>query len=254
MNFIMTKIAAALTLAMITNGAYALSVNSVSIADTINNSGTAALGDDVVGADGKSGAHRFGVIDLGTYTSASLWAGDLNGGLINMAGGAPLEFTTGAPFAGARFQPFNAKVNSGIVVPGSGDITWATSATADAAAIGTVLSGSDLIISNFEWAFNYALPYTSAWDYIFAQSPDAGSLVVQNLIKTGANSYAYRLTFQHDITSADDPTLAYTTQTVRWVLEGNITTAVPEASTYGMMLSGLGLVGAAVARRRRTGK
>ena len=248
MNFTMTKIATALTLAMVTNGAYALSVNSVSIADTINNSGTAALGDDVVGADGKSGAFRFGAIDLGTYFHASLWTGDLNGGLINMAGGAPLDFSIGAQFTGERFQPFNAKVNSGVVVPGSGDITWATSATADAAAVGTVLSGSDLIIRNFEWAANY-----TGENFIFAQSPDAGSLVVQNLIKTGANSYAYRLTFQHDITTADDPSISYSTQTPRWVLEGTVTT-VPEASTYGMMLSGLGLIGAAAARRRRSAK
>ena len=247
MNCTMTKIAAALTLAMVTNGAYALSVNSVSIADTINNSGTAGLGDDVVGTDGKSGAFQFqsfGDIDLGTYSRASLWMGNLNGGLINITGGAPLQFTSGFNWGGSDFQPFNAKVESGVIVSGSGDITWATSAAADAAAIGTVLSGSDLIINNFEWA-----GYYTATNFYYALSPDAGSLVVQNLIKTGANAYAYRLTFQHEITTADDPSLSYSGFVTRWVLEGTVTT-VPEASTYGMMLSGLGLLGAAVARRR----
>lgn len=37
-----------------------------------------------------------------------------------------------------------------------------------------------------------------------------------------------------------------------WTLQGNVA-AVPEASTYGMMLAGLGLVGGMVARRRNLG-
>ncbi|MDP3584718.1 MAG: PEP-CTERM sorting domain-containing protein [Thiobacillus sp.] len=245
MKFNKSKIAVAVTLAMATNCAYALTVASVQIADTINNAGTAALGDDTVGTDGKSGAFRFSQspIDLGTYSGSSLWSGDLNGGFINMAGGAPLEFTTGFIFGGAPFQPFNAKVVGGAVVAGSGDITWATSAAADAAAIGTVLNGADLIITDMEWAGYYGGFLN------FALSPDVAP-VVQNLIKTGANTYAYRMSFSHDITSADDPSLSYSAFTTQWVLEGTVTT-VPEASTYGMMLSGLGLVGAMVTRRRR---
>jgi hypothetical protein len=39
-------------------------------------------------------------------------------------------------------------------------------------------------------------------------------------------------------------------QTGHWALQG-IAVAVPEASTYGMMLAGLGLVGGMVARRRK---
>lgn len=45
-------------------------------------------------------------------------------------------------------------------------------------------------------------------------------------------------------------------QTGHWSLQGNVTAgsvaAVPEASTYGMMLAGLGLVGFAVRRRKLT--
>ncbi|MDP3584463.1 MAG: PEP-CTERM sorting domain-containing protein [Thiobacillus sp.] len=242
MNFKMTKIAAAVAMAMAANGAYALSVTSVQIADTINATTNA------LGTDGREGAFRFGNINTTTYTGASLWFGDLNGGMINMSGGAPLQFTSGFSFAGADFQPFNAKVNGGVVVPGSGAITWSTSAAADAAAVGTVLSGSDLIISNFDWAGYYV-----GANFNFAQSPDAAPNVL-NFIKTGSDEYAFRLSFQHDITTADDPSQSYTTQTARWVLEGTISTAapIPEASTYGMMLAGLGLVGAVVARRRRS--
>ena len=43
----------------------------------------------------------------------------------------------------------------------------------------------------------------------------------------------------------------FNTQVGAWSLQGNAVAAVPEASTYGMMLAGLGLVGGMVARRRK---
>jgi hypothetical protein len=240
MNFNMTKLAAALALAVASQAASAATVTGMTIADTINSAGTAALGDDTAGTDGKSGAFRFSTttINLGTYAGATLWAGDLNSGVIDIANvGAPLDFTTGFLFAGAAFQPFN-----------SGVISGTTSAAADAAAVGTILTGADLSLNIAGWAGLYtSIPFT------FNLTPDAGTLAIQNLIKTSANEYAYRLTFAHDITSADDPSLTYTAFTAQWVLEGTVA-AVPEASTYGMMLSGLGLVGAVVARRRRSAK
>jgi hypothetical protein len=239
MNFNMTKIAAALALAVAAQAASAATVTGMTIADTIHSAGTAALGDDTAGTDGKSGAFRFSMttIDLGSYTGASLWTGGgANAGVVTLAGSAPLDFTTGFLFGGSPFQPFN-----------SGVITGATSAAADAAAIGTILTGADLSLNIAGWAVLLTgIPFT------LNQTPDAG-VTIQNLIKTGANEYAYRATFSHDITTADDPSLNYTAFTTQWVLEGTVT-AVPEASTYGMMLSGLGLVGAVVARRRRSAK
>lgn len=240
MNFNMTKIAAALALAVASQGAYAVTMTSMNISDTINNNATALLADDTAGTDGKSGSFRFapGAINLGTYAGATMWNGDVNSGVINMAGGAPLDFTTGFIFTGAAFQPFN-----------SGAITASTSAAADAAAVGTILTGADLNLNIAGWAGFY-----TANSYTFNLTPDAGSLVVNNLIKTGVDSYAYRASFMHNITTADDPSLTYTNFTAQWVIEGTVAAPVPEASTYGMMLSGLGLVGAVVARRRRSVK
>jgi len=45
-------------------------------------------------------------------------------------------------------------------------------------------------------------------------------------------------------------TAPFAGQTGYWHING-IAAAVPEASTYGMMLAGLGLVGGMVARRRK---
>ncbi len=256
MKFTMTKIAAGLALAFVASGAHALSVTGMTLADTIDSNTNSAInvpvvngaftatggpgaGPDGLGTDGASGAFRFGPINLDTYAGANAFYGDVGGGVINLAGSAPGSFTTGFLFTGAAFQPFNP-----------GPIVMSTSAAADAAAVGTVLAGSNLTVSSLPFA-----GFFTANNYTFALSPDAGTLVVNNLIKTGANSYAYRLSFSHDITSTEDPSGQYSPFTARWVLEGTISTAaaapVPEASTYGMMLAGLGLVGAAVSRRRR---
>jgi hypothetical protein len=256
--FTFKRTALALALAsfgLASGAAHALTVTAMFIADTIDSNTSSAVtpvhgagdigaacatcaGPDGLGTDGASGAFRFATINLDTYQGANFWYGDLNGGVINMAGGAPLNFSTGFIFAGAPFEPFN-----------SGAITGSTSAAADSAAVGTVLSASDLSINIAGWA-GY---YTSA-NFTFNLTPDAGTLVVDNFIKTSAYTYAYRLHFQHDITSADDPSGAYTAFTARWVLEGTMVTFLPEASTYGMMLAGLGLVGVAARRRRNKSK
>jgi hypothetical protein len=56
---------------------------------------------------------------------------------------------------------------------------------------------------------------------------------------------AFSLSWASYITTAP-----FANQTGYWILEGTVA-AVPEASTYGMMLAGLGLVGGMVARRRK---
>lgn len=65
----------------------------------------------------------------------------------------------------------------------------------------------------------------------------------------------YSLTSYHLITGAEDPGSAgFAGWTAQWNYKGTISdiAPVPEASTYGMMLAGLGLVGFAVRRRNRT--
>lgn len=67
---------------------------------------------------------------------------------------------------------------------------------------------------------------------------------------TSATTGAFTVAWQSYISGGP-----FDTQTGYWNISGNIANvaAVPEASTYGMMLAGLGLVGAMVARRRKLG-
>ena len=251
MNFMMTKIAAGLVLAVMAGAAQADAVTSMTLGDTINANGTATLSDDVLGSDGFSGAFRFGSISLGAYTGASTFSGNLNSGVIDIAGGAPLDFTTGFVFAGSDFQPFNV-----------GAITANIDTTGG---VNGIIDAADLTFSNFEWAgffvnanFTFQLSpltYSPAQldEETFLPLPGAtpaNSLVVNNLIATGTpGEYAYRMSWNHVITGMEDPSGQYAGQNARWVIEGTIA-AVPEASTYGMMLAGLGLVGFAVRRRK----
>lgn len=63
-------------------------------------------------------------------------------------------------------------------------------------------------------------------------------------------SGGFVLTAEHTITPSEDPDAAgFAGFTAQWRYEGTVA-AVPEASTYGMMLAGLGLVGFAVRRRK----
>lgn len=65
----------------------------------------------------------------------------------------------------------------------------------------------------------------------------------------GVYDHAYTLDYSASVPS-DSP--AFPGVFYQLHLEGTVTQAVPEASTYGMMLAGLGLVGFAVRRRKAT--
>ncbi len=72
-----------------------------------------------------------------------------------------------------------------------------------------------------------------------------------------ANQFYYSLDWAHSISSAsgdvDPVSTSFDGFVADWHIEGiGTVAAVPEASTYGMMLAGLGLVGFA-ARRRKQG-
>jgi len=216
MKFTMTKIAAGVALVAMASGAQAVSVTGMTLGDVMDTTGALV-------ADGKAGAFKFNSLNSTTYTGASFFTGDVNGGVIDVtAANAAESFTTGFIFAGSAFQPNT----TGPIVA---DIT-----------------GGTLSISSLPWA-GY---YTGA---AFQFNMNAENLSVLNLVQTDADEYAYRIAFNHYITSEDDPSMTYAGFTAYWILEGTMSTAtapVPEASTYGMMLAGLGLVGAAVRRRR----
>lgn len=65
------------------------------------------------------------------------------------------------------------------------------------------------------------------------------------LIDATTNTYSYDISWAGTVVGG-----SFDGATGYWTLQGTAAAAVPEASTYGMMLAGLGLVGGVLARRR----
>lgn len=229
MKFTMTKIVAGLALTIAATGAQAVSVTGMTLADVMTSAG-------VLGTDGISGGFGFNANSMvgtgagydanGYRLGMTKFYGDINSGVINMAGASAWNqnpanaFTKGFTFAGSNMSPDT----TGPIIA---DIT-----------------GGVLTISSLPWGGYYA---GAAWQF----NMPADAYTVNNLINVGGGNYAYRITFNHVLTAADDPSYQYVGQNAQWVMEGTMmTAAVPEASTYGMMLAGLGLVGFAVRRRK----
>lgn len=156
------------------------------------------------------------------------------------AGAAPLGATSidlGATFFGPSF---------GFLAPTVGSLA------AGAYGVGTVtLGGLSDGVANIGDTFTVFMPTLEAqWGGTYF--PLANISFSGTIIGAGGE---YNMWAQHLITTAEDPGSAgFANWTAQWNYHGNVTglaAAVPEASTYGMMLAGLGLVGFAVRRRNQ---
>lgn len=223
MKFAMTKIAAGLVLGVAASGAQALTVNSLTIEEIGGVSTMASATASAVG-----GVFYFGTEagDGASPVGGKAWtsAGSNDGAMItdgNPQGNDDftLGFTYGGPF------PFKPNTSNGGVVASWTGADGAGQITIDLSGFGGEWSATGI---------NYPL------------FPDAGTLV-SNVETIGGTTY-YTLDWSHVITTAEDPDFAG--QRADWHMEGVMAAAVPEASTYGMMLAGLGLVGFAVRRRK----
>jgi len=236
-----TKIAAGLVLAVAATGAHAVTVTNLSIVE-ISAGSSLATADASVNAGGVFyfGAEAGnGIRPTGTNTFNSTGTGAV-GIIANGVGQADNQISTGFLFGGAAFD-----INT-IPLSGPGGVTAS-------------ISGGALTLDTAAWGGVWA----STGTHRFILGADAGTMVT-SLEAIDATTYYYTADWSHTITSAEDFSGAYdefgdpiylgfTGNRADWHLEGvaTVAAAVPEASTYGMMLAGLGLVGAMVARRRK---
>lgn len=214
-----------------------------------------------------------GVIDLynSNNTSGSYFVMDLNGNsiannteLVSLSQGS-VGITIGQPIAGGNFHagpPLPADANSGAMVDswlfnGSTGTNYVSNATG---VTGGTVGGLDLSGLGVSWSGFSAIPMGSgSWSIKPAAQPGGG---VQTLPSSGYSSglakfewdgiygNAYTLTYTATVPTGDSSGFGGTQYALH--LEGTVQAApVPEASTYGMMLAGLGLVGGMVARRRK---
>ncbi len=254
----MTKIAAGLVLAAAATGAQAApgdligaSIVEISAVSTLASADASALAfaaDPINFANSAGGNFFFGAETpnqgerpTATPTFNSTGSGAV-GIIANGVGQADNNISTGFLFGGVPFD-----INT-IPLSGPDGITGSI--------VGGVLS-MDLSAWGGVWQNTGA--------HRFILGPDNNLLTSVEYIGTsaGVDSWYYTADWSHTITAAEDFSgafdefgdpiyLGFTGNRADWHLEGIATSvaAVPEASTYGMMLAGLGLVGFAVRRRK----
>jgi hypothetical protein len=149
-------------------------------------------------------------------------------GLDLLAGNNQQINTSAGPlFIFGIFGPVNAFISDGAYMPFGGSNVAGGSATAPTAS-GDF--GGSITVDLSAWTAN--------WN---------GNNFGQGGIATGTVDAAgnYSIAWSSTVVGG-----SFDGQTGNWTMTGQVA-AVPEASTYGMMLAGLGLVGGMVARRRK---
>ncbi|HRK78270.1 MAG TPA: PEP-CTERM sorting domain-containing protein [Thiobacillus sp.] len=213
MKFTMTKIAAGLALAVAASGAQAVTVNGWDLGD-FNNDGLMSDFAFFSAPSGSSG-NKF------APTNEMCGGGDCAAIATNGSTQGTGTFSMGFNFGGTgMFSPF----------------TYGTGVQADIT--GGVLTFTSLDFGGFYNGVNFFL------------EPDNLANVTSTVTDLGSGDYGVVVRY---VGTINEPASAFNGFAANWRLEGVMHTAtapVPEASTYGMMLAGLGLVGFAVRRRK----
>lgn len=213
MKFAITKIAAGLVMAAAATGAQAVAVTSWQLGD-FNSDGL--MSDfNFYSPPSGSGPNKFAPTgELCGASNVPCAAVATNGSTQGVN-----TFTDGFNFGGTgMFSPF----------------TYGTGVKAD-------ITGGVLTFTALNFGGNYQ-------GTNFFLAPDNLAAVTSTVTDLGGGNYGVVARYVGTINS---PGSSFDGYQSNWRLEGVMAAAVPEASTYGMMLAGLGLVGGMVARRRK---
>lgn len=216
MKYAMTKLAASVALTFAATGAQAAAVTSWDLVD-FNSDGLISDFAFFSAPAGNSG-NKFGRLDTtGAATAPNCPASGCVAIAMDTGAIGSNVFTSGFDFGG-----------TGIFMPNIfGNIK------ADVTAGALTFSALD-----FGGLFNGV-------QFNLAPNGGTGSVVVESLVDLGGGKYGTTIRYISTVQGG-----SFNGFQANWRLEGVVTT-VPEASTYGMMLAGLGLVGGMVARRRK---
>lgn len=216
MKYAMTKLAASVALTFAATGAQAAAVTSWDLVD-FNSDGLISDFAFFSAPAGNSG-NKFGRLDTtGAATAPNCPASGCVAIAMDTGAIGSNVFTSGFDFGG-----------TGIFMPNIfGNIK------ADVTAGALTFSALD-----FGGLFNGV-------QFNLAPNGGTGSVVVESLVDLGGGKYGTTIRYISTVQGG-----SFNGFQANWRLEGVMTT-VPEASTYGMMLAGLGLVGGMVARRRK---
>ena len=224
MKFMMTQLAAGLVLTVAATGAQAVAVSSMTLSGAafcMDSPGSTGTTCQATGSGGNVGTATVTGVD----SSYNLVAGYHGAGMPN--GGANPASIIDMTFFGGAVNTYTAASNLGTVNNAPGSIAGGPVPSAD-------VSGSAITVDLSSWFANY-----NGTDF------NQGSPTVTGTWNSGTNDFSVRWT--STIIGGSFNQFVGT-----WTLQGTAV-PVPEASTYGMMLAGLGLVGAMVARRRKLG-
>jgi hypothetical protein len=236
MSFNTTKIAMALALTMGATAAHAVAVNT----------------GDVLTID--AGIPTYNANGTLTGISGSWFAMDTNGsGTIQQSEKTALsQGTTGIKIgdittAALGSYHFGAVTGSEPVnaIVASWNFNSSTGTNYNTVAItGSTESGLDFSGWNVAWNTLASIPMTGgAWGAGYTNG-------TANFTWSGVYGTAYTLDYHATVPAGDPSNFGGTLYALRFTGVVNQAAPVPEASTYGMMLAGLGLVGFAVRRRK----
>lgn len=218
MKFTMKKMAAGLVLA-----GFAVAANAADITSMTITSGTFAM-------DDPTDITAFSYIGSNT----NLVGGYIGDSLLTVGAlDANPEDIASFIFFGKPVHTYTALTNLGDVNTAAGTQTGGPVPTGD-------ITGTTMTMDMSSWFANW-----NNTDF------NMGGVATGSVVVLGDGSYNWDISWASTIVGGSfDGSTAY------WTLQGCIAAldttcpAVPEASTYGMMLAGLGLVGGVVVRRR----